>query len=106
MEVREIGMADLKRNLAEEVNRAAHGRERIVLLSRGKPKAALVSLDDLRRLEQAEGAGEGYRRRQEQLLREARQLRQKIALAGVEIDSVAVLAETRQERMDDLTGLR
>jgi prevent-host-death family protein len=38
--------------LAELVNRAAYGRERIVLTRRGKGIAALVSLDDLQMLEE------------------------------------------------------
>jgi len=38
--------------LSELVNRAAYGKERIVLTRRGKGVAALVSLDDLLALEQ------------------------------------------------------
>jgi len=38
------------------LNRAAYGRERIVVASRGKPKAAVVSVEDLKLLEELEDA--------------------------------------------------
>ncbi|MFQ5434472.1 MAG: type II toxin-antitoxin system Phd/YefM family antitoxin [Anaerolineae bacterium] len=46
-----MSLTDLKRNLGEIVNRAAYGKERIILLSRGKPRAALISIEDLKQLE-------------------------------------------------------
>jgi prevent-host-death family protein len=46
-----VGIAEIKRNISSLVNRVAFGRERILLTSRGKPKAALVSIEDLQRLE-------------------------------------------------------
>ena len=49
-----VGIAEAKNDLSELVNRAAYGGERIVLGSRGKPKAAIVSLADLRRLQEIE----------------------------------------------------
>jgi prevent-host-death family protein len=33
------------------LNRAAYGKERIVVTSHDKPKAAVISIEDLRRLE-------------------------------------------------------
>ncbi|MDY7076257.1 MAG: type II toxin-antitoxin system Phd/YefM family antitoxin [Chloroflexota bacterium] len=49
-----IGIAEIKRNISTIVNRVAFGRERIILTSRGKPKAALVSIEDLQKLEALE----------------------------------------------------
>jgi len=46
-----IGVAEIKRNISAIINRVAFGRERIILTSRGKPKAALVSIEDLQTLE-------------------------------------------------------
>jgi prevent-host-death family protein len=43
---------EAREQLSELVNRAAYGRERILLTRRGKGVAALVSLDDLLALEQ------------------------------------------------------
>jgi prevent-host-death family protein len=48
----QVGIGTVKRDISELVNRVAYGGERIVLTSRGKPKAALVSMQDYERLEQ------------------------------------------------------
>jgi len=49
-------ISELKSALSEFLNRAAYGRERIIVASRGKPKAAVISMEDLRRLEDLEDA--------------------------------------------------
>ena len=51
-----ISIGQVKQDLSEWVNRVAYRGERIVLTSRGKPKAALVSMEDYEHLqrEQAE----------------------------------------------------
>ena len=46
----EVTMTELKRSLGDLVNRAAYGREWIVLVSHGRPKAAIVSIEDLEML--------------------------------------------------------
>jgi len=51
-----VSISQLKDHLSEYLNRVAHGRERIIVASRGKPKAALISLADLERLEELEEA--------------------------------------------------
>ena len=45
-----ISIGQVKRDISQLVNRVAYGSESIVLTSRGKPKAALVSLADYERL--------------------------------------------------------
>ena len=47
-----VAIGQVKRDISELVNRVAYGSERIVLTSRGKPKAALVSMADYKRLQQ------------------------------------------------------
>ena len=49
-----FGIAELRNNLGEAVNRAAYGGERVILTRRGKGVVALVSLDDLSLLEELE----------------------------------------------------
>lgn len=49
-----VSIGTVKRDISELVNRVAYGGERIVLTSRGKPKAAIVSLEDYEWLEEAE----------------------------------------------------
>ena len=50
----EISVSKAKASLSEYLNRVAYGRERVVILSRGKPKAAIISTDDLALLEEWE----------------------------------------------------
>lgn len=49
-----VSMGQVKRDISDQVNRVAYSGERIVLTSRGKPKAVIVSLDDYARLKEAE----------------------------------------------------
>ncbi len=54
MTLTSVSVSGLKDALSEFLNRAAYGRERIIIASRGKPKAAIIGIDDLRRLEELE----------------------------------------------------
>ncbi len=49
-----IGVAEIRNNLADALNRVAYGGERVVLQRRGKGVAALVSMEDLALLEMIE----------------------------------------------------
>src|SRR5215217_1228169 len=49
--------ADIKARLSEMIGKVVYGHERLIVLRRGKPVAALVSLQDLRRLEALDTAG-------------------------------------------------
>jgi prevent-host-death family protein len=53
MAERHVSIGRVKRDISDLVNRVAYGGERIVLTSRGKPKAAIVSIEDYERLEEA-----------------------------------------------------
>ena len=46
-----ISVAEAKRRFSELVNRAAYGNERFLIERRGRPIGAVVSADDLQRLE-------------------------------------------------------
>jgi prevent-host-death family protein len=52
MALKEVAIAEVKSRLSEYAARSAFGGERIVITRRGKPLAALVSLNDLADLEQ------------------------------------------------------
>jgi prevent-host-death family protein len=45
-----------RENFAELINQASYGGRRVILTRRGKPVAALVSLHDLRALEESANA--------------------------------------------------
>ena len=42
----QVSIGQVKRDISDLVNRAAYGGERIVFTSRGRPKAAIVSIGD------------------------------------------------------------
>jgi prevent-host-death family protein len=52
--VTEIGVADIRANLADVINRVAYGGERIVLQRRGKQVLAVVPMEDLAFIEEME----------------------------------------------------
>lgn len=54
----EISIARIRDNLADALNRVAYAGERIVLTRRGKGVAALVSLGELKLLEEMENAAD------------------------------------------------
>ena len=49
-----IAVIDARKDLADVLNRAAYGKERVVLTRRGKDVAAIVPMDDLNMLEAIE----------------------------------------------------
>ena len=59
-----VSIGRVKRDISELVNRVAYRGERVVLTSRGKPKAALVSIEDYEHLsrEAADQSGARWQR--------------------------------------------
>lgn len=107
MATQTVTLSDLKRNLGEIVNLASYGGQRIILLSRGKARAALIGMEDLRRLEASEqNQRNAYLAEQHDLLIEARLLREQMQAADQYTTSEAVLQEVREDRVDDLLGMR
>jgi len=51
-----VPIGQVKRDISDLVNRVAYGGERIVLTSRGKPKAALVSMEDYHQIAEKQQA--------------------------------------------------
>jgi prevent-host-death family protein len=49
-----MSIAKIRNNLADALNRAAYAGERVILERRGKPVAALVSIEDVELLERLE----------------------------------------------------
>jgi prevent-host-death family protein len=49
-----VSIGQVKRDISELVNRVSYAGERIILTSRGKPKAALISMEDYERLLRSE----------------------------------------------------
>jgi len=105
-----VGIAEIKRNISTIVNRVAFGRERIVLTSRGRPKAALVSIEDLQKLETLESAASPPSRAQRKAALAMAQAVREMTLVrrdGVPFPDVAEdLRRLREERDLELAGLR
>jgi prevent-host-death family protein len=90
-----VSIGQVKRDISELVNRVAFGGERIVLTSRNKPKAALVSMDDYQRLLTAEKAIQS----KNTWLIDARKLADRIQERrdGFQIDVDDLLKQSRQD---------
>lgn len=57
--MRHVTTSEARGELSEILNRVAYGRERVVIRRRGRDLAAVISVEDLRRLERLEDALEG-----------------------------------------------
>ncbi len=100
-----VPIGEVKRDISELVNRVAYGGERIVLTSRGKPKAVLISIEDYARL-QAQGQSDTDRQ-WEAWLHQAHDLSQRILRerGGVPLDVDLVVEAAKAEleaRHDEL----
>lgn len=91
-----MSIGQVKRDISELVNRVAYQGERIVLTSRGRPKAVLVSVADYARLQQVEQgpAGRTAWLAQAQTLVECIRQRR----GGREIDVNALIEADQSER--------
>ena len=101
-----VGIGTVKRDISELVNRVAYGGERIVLTSRGKPKAAVVSMDDYERLTRVMSGNEA-KDRLEAWLEASDTLATKLASKrdGKQFDADAMIAAAKadlEERHDFL----
>ncbi len=106
----QVTMTELRQSLGNLVNRAAYGGEQIVLIAHGEPKAALISVKDLRRLQQFNDNPDSHTGRYGQVLAKSDLLRERIQqwqeAHNIESeDSVETLNHLREERDDELIGL-
>ena len=51
----QVSIGQIKRDISELVNRVTYAGDHIIITSRGKPKAALVSIQEYERLLKSEG---------------------------------------------------
>ena len=104
-----VSIAEAKHSISTIVNRVAFGRERIVLTSRGRPKAALVSIEDLQKLKMLETTTAPPSRAQRKAALAMAQAVREMTLArrgGVPFSDVAEdLRKLREERDLELAGL-
>lgn len=98
----QISIGQVKRDISEMVNRVAYQGERIVLTSRGRPKAVLVSLEDYKKLQQSEAsqpARSAWLANAQELAERIRQRR-----ADQPVDVEALLDANRKDLADRHAG--
>ena len=92
----QVSIGQVKRDISTLVNRVAYGGERIVLTSRGKPKAALVSMEDYQKLQAQKPGGQErllfWRQQTKTLANEILERR-----AGEAVDVEAILLASRED---------
>jgi prevent-host-death family protein len=103
-----LSIGQVKRDISELANRVAYGHERIVLTSRGKPKAVLVSVEDYERLKAEDLAAK--QNDLEEWLARRDELNQRILERrhGEPVDFDAIwqaVKDEEEERSDYLAGL-
>lgn len=97
-----VSMTELRQRLGALVNQAAYGDERIVLVSHGQPKAAIIGVTDLERLRQLDTGSTAQSDQYTEALAVADSLRERIQrwqeAHGIEPeDSVTTLRQLREE---------
>jgi len=99
MGLEKASVAHAKNTLSSLINKVAYGKTRILLESRGKPKAALISTEDLEKLERLE-AGEGTSEVRLHILAQAHALRRRITRRRKKLlpDSADLLNRLREKR--------
>ncbi len=99
MALEKASVARAKNTLSSLINKVAYGKTRVVLESRGKPKAALISTEDLKMLQRLEQRGVTPRDRL-RILAQAQALRGKMWRRRKKMlpDSAERLNRLREER--------
>ena len=102
-----VSIGQVKRDISQLVNRVAYGNERVVLTSRGMPKAVIISVEDYEKL-QADDAQKrqakwaAWAKRRDELIAKISERR-----GGEMLDPEAMWEEflnDREERDDQILG--
>jgi len=100
MPTMQINIKEARQRFSELVNTVALRGERVIITSRNKPKAVLISLRDAETLET-----DAVRRARRQMqLETIRKLRLRLAQKGVAGDSQPTLEKLRRERLGNLSN--
>jgi prevent-host-death family protein len=103
-EAKRISAMDMRDRLGEVLSRVQYAGERFIIERRGEPVAAVIAIEDLRRLEEeveVQGDAEARKARQLAVLAKARALRERTLAerGGVPFpDSATELNRLREER--------
>lgn len=91
-----VNIRKARENFSEVINRVTAKGERVILMSRNKPKAAIVSLEDAMAIE------DRSMRKAKRLLQleRIRKMRQKLDRKRLMDDSLETLRKIREERVE------
>ncbi|MDQ3248303.1 MAG: type II toxin-antitoxin system Phd/YefM family antitoxin [Chloroflexota bacterium] len=102
-----VTVAEARKNFSELMAQVAYTHKRILVERRGKPMMALVSVEDLQRLEAWVDDKEVRHAQAFTALEMATQFRQQMAQKGIIFpDSVEEINRQREERVYELSSLR
>ncbi len=104
-----MNVVEARRNFSEVMARVAYQRQRVVIERKGRPMMALISVEDLHRLEALERDAGDARTRRAAALAAAAAARSAIRAerGGVPLpDSGETLAQLREERVNEPPDLR
>jgi prevent-host-death family protein len=107
MTMERVNVAEARKQFSELVARVAYTGERVIIERRGKPMMALVSMEDLHRLEQLSNEHELIRQQRLAGLARARVFREELRQRGAPVsDVVEEIYRLREERDRELSDLR
>lgn len=93
-----INIRKAREKFSEIINTVAIKGERVILLSKNKPKAAIVSLKDLELLESQSMT----KRKRLAQIEKIRRIREGLSKKGIISDSLLTLKEIREKRVERL----
>jgi prevent-host-death family protein len=89
----QVSIGQVKRDISQLVNRVSFAGERIILTSRGKPKAALINIEDYERLLKSENRAADIQK----WLADTRALSSQIEKRKGQVDVDAIMAADRDD---------
>ena len=98
-----VSIGEAKNRLSKIINEVAFTKKRIILNSHGQPKAAMISLDELKKFEEMERSFFPSKRGRLMALEKASQLREQIFKRKKKIisDSSKDLNQIREDRVNE-----
>ena len=88
-----VSIGTVKKDISELVNRVMYGGDQIILTSRGKPKAALINMEDFEKLKSDEGRKNSIKK----WLADSRRLSDQIEQRSGQIDIDTLLEADRDD---------
>ena len=100
MTTMKVNIREARERFSEIINRVSYKRERVIVMSRNKPKALIVGLEETELFKD-----ESMRKARRLLqLEQIKKVREKLSRKRVKSDSLLELRRVRESRLEKLTG--